>query len=275
MRHGFVVPGGDAGLVAELAPLAEEHGWDGLFVAELVWGTDAWIALTAAAMVTSRIRLGTMLTPLSRRRPWDLAGQTATLDRLSGGRVILTVGLGALHPGWTAFERDEGRRVRAEKVDEGLAVLRGLWRGQPFAFSGAHYDVRAVEPGGPPDAPPPVQQPIPVWCVGAWPRPKSMARVVGCEGWLPYHLPAEGPAELTPSVVRDGVAWLAARRGADAPPLDVVVEGVTDPASAADAERLAAWEDAGATWWIEGDWMSGRPVEEYARERLAAGPTGR
>src|SRR6266536_2717817 len=89
MKYGFVLPVGDARTVADLAYDAEQAGWDGLFVAETVWGIDAWISLTAAAMRTERIRLGTDLTPLSRMRPWKLASETATLDHLSNGRVIV------------------------------------------------------------------------------------------------------------------------------------------------------------------------------------------
>src|SRR4051794_2420949 len=94
MKDGFVMASGDARAAAELAPLAEEHGWDGFFVWESIWGSDAWVMLGAAAMTTERIRLGTMLTPLPRRKPWDVAGQTSTVDNLSGGRVILAVGAG-------------------------------------------------------------------------------------------------------------------------------------------------------------------------------------
>jgi len=96
MKFGFVLPYGDARTAADLAQAAEGAGWDGFFVWEPVWGNDAWVGLAAAAMVTHRIRLGTMLTPLSRMRPWKLASETATLDNLSGGRVILSVGLGAI-----------------------------------------------------------------------------------------------------------------------------------------------------------------------------------
>jgi len=170
MQCGFVLPGGDARTAADMAYLAEQSGWDAFFVYESVWGVDAWVSLTAAAMRTERIRLGTMLTPLSRRLPWDLASQTATLDSLSGGRVILSVGLGALHASWTAFERDEGRKTRAEKLDEGLDVLSGLWAGQPFRYAGKHYQVRPVEGDAPPPPPRPVQQPrITTWVVGLWP----------------------------------------------------------------------------------------------------------
>ncbi len=122
MRYGLVMPFGAAADVAEHAVMAESSGWDAIFDWEAVWGDDAWVALIAAAMVTDHIRLGTMLTPIPRMRPWDLASRASSLDRLSHGRVILGAGLGALHEGWTAFEADEGRRVRVEKMDEGLST---------------------------------------------------------------------------------------------------------------------------------------------------------
>ena len=136
MRFGFVVPYADAREFADLAALGEQRGWDAVFTWESVWGLHAWVTLGAAAMVTERIRLGTLLTPASRWRPWDLASAVLTVDRLSGGRAVMGVGLGALNGNWTAFEDDEGRRVRAEKLDECLAVYDGLMRGQPFTYNG-------------------------------------------------------------------------------------------------------------------------------------------
>src|SRR6476660_5624663 len=103
MRYGFVLPSGDAADAADLAAEAEAAGWDGFFVWEPVWGVDAWVSLTAAAMLTDKIRLGTMITPVSRMRPWKLASETATLDRLSNGRLILSVGLGAIDTGFIQF----------------------------------------------------------------------------------------------------------------------------------------------------------------------------
>src|SRR6266568_1082664 len=112
MKYGFVLPAGDARTVANFAYEAEQAGWDGLFVSEPVWGIDAWVSLTAAAMRTERIRLGTDLTPLSRMRPWKLASETATLDQLSNGRVILAVGLGAVDTGFDAFGEVTDRKTR-------------------------------------------------------------------------------------------------------------------------------------------------------------------
>ncbi|MGE5210506.1 MAG: LLM class flavin-dependent oxidoreductase, partial [Acidobacteriota bacterium] len=113
MKFGFVVPWGDAEDIGDLAAAAEDSGWDGLFVWEPVWGVDAWISLGLAAVRTSRIRLGTLLTPPSRRRPWELASQVATVDRLSAGRVTLSVGLGAVDSGFDAFGEECDRRTRS------------------------------------------------------------------------------------------------------------------------------------------------------------------
>ncbi|HEY2948334.1 MAG TPA: LLM class flavin-dependent oxidoreductase [Micromonosporaceae bacterium] len=276
MKYGFVMPYGDARLAADLAAAAEDGGWDGFFVWEAIWGVDAWVALTAAAMSTRRVRLGTMLTPLPRRRPWDVASQSATLDNLSGGRVNLAVGLGATDNRWWLFEDDPGRRTRAERLDEGLAVLTGLWSGQPFAFAGKHYTARPTTSMVPA---PPVQVPrIPIWVVGGWPAARSMRRAARWDGWLPNVLPrGDGPADLTPDTVRTGAEWIRERRAAEGLPTagyDIVVEGTTpadDPAAA--RARVAPWADAGATWWIEADWsVEQAQVRPYALRRLAAGP---
>ncbi len=275
MKYGFVLPWGDARTAAELAALAERHGWDGFFMWEAVWGIDPWVALAAAAMTTSRIRLGTMLTPLPRRRPWDLASQTATLDNLSGGRVILSVGLGAAHAGWLAFEPDPGRKVRAELLDEGLDVLTGLWSGQPYEYQGRHYHVSSVDFMPPPA---PVQQPrIPIWVVGGWPAPKSMSRAARYDGWLPNMLTKGGSGAPAPEQVRAGAAWIRDLRTVECLPADrydVICEGTTPAGDAeAGAAIVAPWRDAGATWWIEADWSIAREaVRDYAEERLSAGP---
>jgi alkanesulfonate monooxygenase SsuD/methylene tetrahydromethanopterin reductase-like flavin-dependent oxidoreductase (luciferase family) len=150
MRFGFVVPYADARDFAEVAALGEQHGWDGVFTWEAVWGVHAWVSLAAASMRTERVRLGTLLTPVARWKPWDLASAVGTVDRLSGGRAILSAGLGAVHGGWTAFEPDEGRRTRVEKLDGrgvrtpgelALLVDQVRSRRDQLGRSGASYDV--------------------------------------------------------------------------------------------------------------------------------------
>ena len=276
MRYGWVLPYGDARTAAELAAVAEDHGWDGFFVWEAVWGMDAWMLLTAAAMRTERIRLGTMLTPLPRRLPWDIASQVATLDNLSGGRVILPIGLGATDDRWWIFEDDPGRRERAERMDEALELMQGLWSGEPFAYAGAHYHATPADRMIPP---PPVQRPRPpIWVVGAWPRPKSMRRAARLDGWLPAHIPkGEGDSEMTPRVLRDGIEWLRERRAAAGLGMDgydIVAEGTTPPDPASAGEMVRPWLEAGANWWIDADWSDMDPerVRAAAIRRLTAGP---
>ena len=187
MRYGAVIPYADEREFTELATVAEAAGWDMVFSWEAVWGQDAWATLAAASMVTERVRLGTLLTPAARYRPWDLASRVASVDRLSGGRVTLGVGLGALHGNWLAFEPDEGRAVRAAKLDEVLAVYAGLMGGQPFEFTGEHFSARPVPELIPPM---PVQRPHPpVWCVGALvpgrARQRSLERAARWQGVFP------------------------------------------------------------------------------------------
>ena len=271
MRYGFILPGGDARVVAESARAAEQAGWDAFFIADCVWSVDPWVSLTAAAMLTERIELGTMLTPVSRYRPWSLAAQTATLDDLSGGRVILAVGLGAIDTGFAEFGEETDRKTRAELMDEGLAIIDGLWHGQPFTFDGKHYHVRPTTFSPPPS---PVRKPrIPVWVVGAWPRPKSMDRVARWDGLLPDKIGADGQREesYTPDDLRAMAAYLAERRPADAAPLDIIVEGETpgdDPAAAQAIVR--PMREAGATWWLESRWGDGR--DDEAQRRLRQDP---
>ncbi|MES0359993.1 MAG: LLM class flavin-dependent oxidoreductase [Anaerolineales bacterium] len=162
MKYGFVLPRGDARTAVEFASQAEQSGWDGFFVWEPVWGIDAWICLTAAAMQTEKIKLGTMLSPLSRMRPWKFAGEAATLDNLSNGRVILSVGLGAIDTGFADFGEITDRKIRAELLDESLEIITNLWAGDPFTHAGKHYQVKISEKTLSPP-PPPVQKPrIPI-----------------------------------------------------------------------------------------------------------------
>ena len=286
MKHGFIFTGSDPGLALELAPLAEACGWDGFFVWEGIWATDPWATLAAAAVVTERIRLGTMLTPVPRRRPWELAGQTMTVDRLSNGRVILSAGLGVpqeVEPRFWIFEDDPGRRVRAELLDEGLELMQLLWRARPFAYEGAHFHAHRTRTMLPP---PTVQEPrIPTWVVGVWPRMRSMRRVARFDGWIPNYAPvgADGVDPLeqqrtyTPGIAAEAISWIRAEReraGLGGQPFDITQEGTTtgtDPA--ADAATVRPWADAGVTWWLEADWqVSGDLVAGYARTRLRAGP---
>ena len=269
MKFGFVLPRGDARTAADFAHAAEAAGWDGFFVWEPVWGIDAWVALTAAAMRTERIRLGTLLSPVSRMRPWKLASEAATLDNLSGGRVIISVGLGAIDTGFEQFGEVTDRKTRAELLDEGLAIMDGLWQGQPFNYEGKHYQIKEMTfiP-----SPPPVQQPrIPIWVVGAWPRPKSMNRAIRWDGLLPAKMNVAGEfATLVPDDVRAMKGYIDEHR-TQTTPFDIIVEGTTpgDDLNAA-TETIRGWADVGATWWIESMWET--PEPDVVLARIQQGP---
>lgn len=259
MRYGFVVPGG--GTVQEQVELlvaADAAGWDAAFTFESAYGPDPWSLLAVAASRTSRVLLGTMLTPLAWRRPWKVASQLATLDHLSGGRAMLSVGLGA--PDTVAENQwdSHDRATRARRLDDGIDLLHSLWSGAG-AHEGPEFQVRFnPDTGG---AFRPVQDPPPIWCVGAVGSDRSMQRVLRCQGLLPTIVP------FRPAVhddIRQARAWLD-EHGGDG--IDIVQEGTTTPDSAAD--EVAAWGEAGVTWWIEAAW--GEPLEAV-RARLVAGP---
>jgi alkanesulfonate monooxygenase SsuD/methylene tetrahydromethanopterin reductase-like flavin-dependent oxidoreductase (luciferase family) len=202
-------------------------------------------------------------------RPWKLASETATLDNLSGGRVILSVGLGAVDTGFGAFGEVTDRHKRAELLDEGLDILTGLWRGQPFSYTGKHYQVKETDFQVPP---PPMQKPrIPIWVVGAWPRMKSMRRALRYDGILPTVIGEDGMARAAkPDEVRAMKTFTDAKR-AESTPFDIVVEGETpgdDPDTA--SAKVREWADAGATWWIEASWMA--PDLEHVLARIKQGP---
>lgn len=272
MNYGFVLPYGDARKTAELASEAEQAGWDGFFVWEPVWGVDAWVSLTAAAMKTTRIRLGTLLSPISRMRPWKLASETATLDNLSGGRVILSVGLGAVDTGFEEFGEVTNRVERAELVDEGLEVITGRWRGQPFNYEGKHYTLKETKFYPPP---PPVQRPrIPIWVVGAWPKMKSMRRVLKYDGILPTKMVGGKHVKVEAEDIRDMKTWIEDNRS-ETTPFDIVVEGKTQGDDSDEwYEIVHPWLEAGATWWIEAMWdaTDKKNSDELVAKRIRQGP---
>ena len=269
MRYGFIVPKGPPRAVAKLAREAEEAGWDGVFYYDAICvgkmeTYDPWVVMAAMAMKTERVRLGAILTPPARRRPWKLARETMTLDHLSNGRLVLPVGLGALDDGgFSKVGEPTDRRIRAELLDESLEILTGLWSGEPFSYDGKHYRLEEMT-----FLPPPVQRPrIPIWVVGAWPSKKSMNRALRYDGLLAYTT----RGEVTPKDIRAIKEYVEESRGADGA-FDIVWEGVTpgdDPERAASVVRPFA--EAGATWWIESQWLSPNEPEDL-RRRIGQGP---
>lgn len=266
MRYGIVIPKGDPRTVAGLAREAEDHGWDAVFTWDGIYTDtgfstevhDPWVMMAAMAMVTERVRIGAMLTPLSRRRPWKVARETATLDILSGGRLVLPVGLGAVDSFGDVGEVID-RRSRAELLDESLTILDGLWSGEPFTFAGTHYRLGKMT-----FLPRPVQRPrIPVWVPGKAGSERSMARVARCDGLI--------LEDQSPAVIRGALAYTGEHRRATTP-FDVVAQGTTpgnDPAVA--AETIGPLAEAGATWWVESPWEEPNGPDDL-RTRIRQGP---
>jgi alkanesulfonate monooxygenase SsuD/methylene tetrahydromethanopterin reductase-like flavin-dependent oxidoreductase (luciferase family) len=281
MHYGLELPAagvaGDARTLGDLAQLAEDAGWDGVFLEDyIVWqgqlGTptyDPWVALAAMALRTERIRLGTMVTPLARRRPWKLACETVTLDHLSHGRLILGVGLGdTTDVSLTAFGEEIDVRQRSEMLDEALEVLIGLWSGQPFSYHGAHYHVQEVIL-----TPTPVQQPrIPIWVGGSWPRRGVIRRAARWDGFVGGKVHAEDEDwHLTPAEVASLRADIARQRS-NTRPWDLALGGgPRSPDLEHERALIQSMAEAGATWWMEYIYPELGGLEGM-RNRIKGGP---
>jgi alkanesulfonate monooxygenase SsuD/methylene tetrahydromethanopterin reductase-like flavin-dependent oxidoreductase (luciferase family) len=272
MKFGVALPYGSARMAAELAQLAETAGWDGCFLGDAIWCEDPMIALTAAAMSTQRIRLGTMVIPAPLRRPWKLASESLALERLSEGRLTLGLGAGAVWMGWQSFPDEiTDTKARAEMLDETIDLLTLFYHCKPFDYDGQHYHVKLTLLDERYYPPRPVQQPrIPLWVVGIWPRMKSMRRVLKCDGIFVEKMNPEGQSEeVTPADVREIKAYVAENRTLTTP-FDIVMNGATgDLTDAQIQDKLAPWAEAGVTWWVEGLWEA---TEAAVKERIRRGP---
>ena len=272
MKFAAALPYGSSRQAANLAQTAEASGWDGIFLGDAIWTEDPMVSLAAAAMTTSRIRLGTMVIPVPLRKPWKLASESIALDHLSNGRLILGIGAGAVWMGWHAFPDEiSDTKTRAEMLDETIDILTLLYQRRQFDYDGKHYHLKLTLLDEMYYPPRPVQQPrIPLWVPGIWPRMKSMRRLLKCDGLLPQKMNAEGEFEpVTPDDLRQMKAYIDANRSTSTP-FDYVAEGKTADLGASHAkETLHEWADAGATWWVEGLWEASY---EEASRRLEQGP---
>ncbi|MER7479121.1 LLM class flavin-dependent oxidoreductase [Streptomyces sp. NPDC126510] len=266
--------------VATVAAAAEQAGWDGLFVWDHVLHryhqgrpfADPWMLLTAAALATSRIRLGTLLTPVPRYRPQQLARQVATLDQLSGGRVTFAAGLGGpIDDEYRSFGDTAEPNLLAGRLDEGLELLRRFWTGGPVSHRGPHYEVRDVTL-----LPATVQQPgPPVWIGGFWPRRPPMRRAARWDGAVPLFETARHGRVPDVSEVRALVGYIREHRPAgDERPFEFVLGGATPPGAAKARDVIAPLRDAGATWWDERQIQTGPDLDRLppVLRRIEAGP---
>jgi alkanesulfonate monooxygenase SsuD/methylene tetrahydromethanopterin reductase-like flavin-dependent oxidoreductase (luciferase family) len=286
MKFGLSLPNfnafGDVHLLISLAKDAEAAGWEAFFLWDhMIFDdiarpvVDPWVALAAIATNTRSIRIGTMLTPLPRRRPWKVARETITLDHLSGGRLTLGVGLGdPVKWEYGFFHEETDPKIRAKMLDEGLEILTGLWSGQPFGFRGQHYQLEPMT-----FLPLPLQTPrIPIWVGGGWPNKAPFRRAARFDGVFP--LGTNGP--MTPENWRELLEFIHTYR--DRPgPFDAAHGGSTlglEPHAA--AQIIAQYSQAGVNWWIEDispyglglEWDQPWPEEmvERLKIRIRQGP---
>jgi alkanesulfonate monooxygenase SsuD/methylene tetrahydromethanopterin reductase-like flavin-dependent oxidoreductase (luciferase family) len=261
VRYSINIPNfgdfADARTVARVAAAAEESGWDALLIWDHVVHNkqrrrgqpfgDPWMLLTAAALATTRLRLGTLVTPVPRRRPEQLARQVATLDVLSGGRVIFGAGLGGpIDDEFGSFGDITDPTVLAERLDEGLELLDRYWSGNSVDHDGRHHQVRDVAL-----LPATVQQPRPpVWIAGYWPNRRPMRRAARWDGAAPlFESARHGHPPTADEVIELHDYLMSQRDPAARTPFDLVVGGATNPANAADI--VGPLHAAGATWWDE------------------------
>ena len=280
LQRGLAVPcfAEDPMELAELGVEAERAGFDGFFLWDhIVFSNtgegppivDPWLVLAVVAARTTRIRLGTMITPVPRRRPWQLAKETTTLDRLSDGRLILGVGIGSPAYGdFGIFHEPADERVRAELLDEGLDILAGLWSGERFSYQGRHFTLDPVR-----FTPTPVQRPrIPVWVGGVLPAARPIARAARWDGMVPIRFSERALVRPSAADMADVGAKIAAARAAAGSPaeFDLVVWAEVAEIPAQVLQIARPYQDSGVTWWIE----TAKPEPRWwegVQERVASG----
>lgn len=281
MKFGLSLPTkdayGDVHRIVELAHLAEESGWDGFFLWDHVSTgrgplIDPWIAMAAVASSTEHMRLGLLVTPLSRRRPWKVAREIVSLDHLSKGRMVLGVGLGDFQKKeFDAFGEISDQRIRGKMLDEGLEIIAGLQSGEPFIHAGDYYQVSVKTVFNPK----PIQQPrVPIWVAGKWPNRPPFRRAADWDGAVPLARGRSKKDFLSVEEIKEISTYIETYRRTNSP-FDLCVSGVLPAKSPAmDLAIVEPYRNEGATWWIEFIYSGTGSLQKNIR-RIRIGPPRR
>lgn len=262
---------GEARPLIDTAVLAEECGWDGFFVYDhivpfpgrAVNSVDTWTVLAAVADRTELV-LGPMVTPAARRLPWELARQAVAVDRLSGGRLVLGVGLGAASD-FDAFGDSSNAIERGDRLDESLSLLREFWSGEPVDHAGTSWRISGARL-----VPSPIGH-VPIWAAGRYGSRRPLRRAARFDGFFPINTKWDPADLLTPAQLAEMLAVIRAERG-DLEGFEVVAAGYSESSSReAVTSRIAPYADAGATWWFETLEPRRGGLDEL-RERVRMGP---
>lgn len=262
---------GDPLLLVDLAMAAEEAGWDGFFVWDhTLYRDPKWhvvdpvVVSAAVATCTKRIRFGILINVLARRRIAKVARESVTLDRLSGGRLVVGAGLGSLRTEFEAFGESADTGDRAELLDESLHLLDALWSGKTVNYWGDRLVAKDVTM-----LPVPVQKPrIPIWCGGRWPNKPPFERAAQWDGVMPLHANYRTGHTMPPDEFRDVVRYTLKHRVATGP-FDIALEGQTPGAAPERGARVVRpYAEAGLTWWVEAlGWWRGGAADAMTRVR--------
>lgn len=263
----------DPDIVIELAVEAENAGWDGIFLPDhIVYDkqaiypvTETWILLSAIAARTTKIKIGTSVAALPQYRPWWFAKMTATLDVLSKGRLILGLGLGGPETEYESFGDKYDLKILAEKMDESLDILLGLWTGESFSYSGKHYTLDNVAL-----LPKPIQSPrIPLIFGGMWPTKKPFVRGAKFDGIMPIH--KNFPQDLTTDELLEIKSIIKSNRTTNEP-FELMIFGTGFFTPDTRKEMIKPYIDVGITWWLEHVNTLMQPSVDAMMEWVKQGP---
>jgi alkanesulfonate monooxygenase SsuD/methylene tetrahydromethanopterin reductase-like flavin-dependent oxidoreductase (luciferase family) len=276
LHYGLYVPNfGTAAhpsLLAKAAMEAEKSGWDGFFLWDhlVEWNKpvpvyETFTSLAAIAANTNRIRIGTSISPLPKYKPWIITRKTVALDHLSDGRLTLGVGLGAAEStDYGRFGETPDNHVLAEKLDESLKIITGLWTGKPFSHRGKHFLIKKSV-----FRPSPLQKPrIPIWIGGSWPHKAPFRRAAKWDGTIPLR----APGRLAEPTDIKSVATYVQNHRSGKRDFDIASIGWTSGINRTkDREKVSRYVNAGTTWWLESLWTKrDKPAE--MRGRVREGP---